>query len=327
MTLKKIALLAGVSPSTVSKALQNSHEISDETTARVRAVAEETGYFEQRKRRRFAESKKNAPNVAILCCEIVSTYYAHAVSCLCREIEALGGTAIVALYDFDQAKLRALAKKYASMEGISGILCVPGTGDLRGLAVPCVSVLQAIPGVDSVYIDNDAALQDAIDFLVAQGRTKLAFLSETLSSRFGQAATGMLAAHGLEPAMLHISQSRFESAGMDGVETMLRQGVAVDAILAAYDEIAIGAIHALRCYGLRVPEDVFVVGINDIQSASHCTPPLSSIHCSVEEACHAGLELLTSRLNDPAVRSARQIAFQGRLILRETTCGDTAHGG
>lgn len=319
MTLKKIALLAGVSPSTVSKALQNSHEISDETAARIRAIAEETGYFEQRKRRRFADAKKSAPNVAILCTEIISSYYAQAVSYLCREVELLGGSAIVAFYDFDAVKLRSLAKKYASMEGISGILCVPGRGDLRGLAVPCVSILHAVPGVDSVYIDSNVGMQEAIDFLVAHDRKKIAFLSESLSTKFCGTTQDILAAHQLEPVMVHVSQNRFESAGIDGVEAMIHQGVQADAIIAAYDEIAIGAIQALRCHGLQVPEDVFVIGNNDIQSALHCTPPLSSIRCSIEEACHTGLQLLISRLNDPAVRSARQIAFQSRLVLRETT--------
>ena len=97
MTLKKLAELAHVSPSTASKALANSREVSEETVRHVRQVARDSGYLRQCKERRLSYRKPTAPTIAVVCPEIVSVYYSAIATCLSRLAESHGGTSAVYL--------------------------------------------------------------------------------------------------------------------------------------------------------------------------------------------------------------------------------------
>ena len=113
MTLKKLAELAHVSPSTASKALANSREVSEETVRHVRQVARESGYLRQCKERRLSYRKPSAPTIAVICPEIISVYYSAIATCLSRLAESHGGTSAVYLSGFEPERQSALLEDLA----------------------------------------------------------------------------------------------------------------------------------------------------------------------------------------------------------------------
>lgn len=117
MTLKKLAELAHVSPSTASKALANSREVSEETVRHVRQVARDSGYLRQCKERRLSYRKPTAPTIAVVCPEIVSVYYSAIATCLSRLAESHGGTSAVYLAGFEAERQSALLEELGGQAG------------------------------------------------------------------------------------------------------------------------------------------------------------------------------------------------------------------
>lgn len=126
MTLKKLAELAHVSPSTASKALANSREVSEETVRHVRQVARESGYLRQCKERRLSYRKPSAPTIAVICPEIISVYYSAIATCLSRLAESHGGTSAVYLSGFEPERQSALLEDLAVKPGVDAAVLIPG---------------------------------------------------------------------------------------------------------------------------------------------------------------------------------------------------------
>ena len=109
-THKKIAQLAGVSLSTVSKALSGSAEISEATREKIIKIAEETGYFKKKSQRKLEYSKHRAVNIALICPEIISIHYSTTLTTIKNEIEKRGGNTFIYTSDFDPEKLKSIIK-------------------------------------------------------------------------------------------------------------------------------------------------------------------------------------------------------------------------
>ena len=91
------------------------------------------------------------------------------------------------------------------------------------------------------------------------------------------------------------------------------------ALLAAYDEVALGAIHTFTRSGIRVPEDISIIGINDIPSASYASVPLTTIRTYAAEINSLGVKLLLDRIKDPERHIPQQVLVRCELIIRDTT--------
>ena len=120
------------------------------------------------------------------------------------------------------------------------------------------------------------------------------------------------------PKQIVTSQKRLEEAGLDCVEQWIATDSLPTAILAAYDEMAIGVIRALHNHGLRVPQDVSVCGRNEIDSAPYLIPSLSSIRIPVDEICHHAVEILMKKIEHPYYFLKEKMIFPSELILRES---------
>ena len=116
-----------------------------------------------------------------------------------------------------------------------------------------------------------------------------------------------------------IAAGRFEQAGYAAAKEALGRGDRPTAFIAAYDEVAFGAIRAFAESGLRVPEDLSIIGINDVPTASFAPAALTTIHAYVGEACGQAVDILLRKTADPDYRMVQRILVQCRLIPRETT--------
>ena len=113
------------------------------------------------------------------------------------------------------------------------------------------------------------------------------------------------------------SEHRFEAAGEDGVRQILTMGNSVTALICAYDNIAFGAIKELKKAGLRVPDDVSVIGMDNINTGKYADSSLTTIDSNPEEVCTAAWNLLQEKIKNPYF-FAKKETINAKLIIRES---------
>ncbi|HYO30403.1 MAG TPA: substrate-binding domain-containing protein, partial [Thermomicrobiales bacterium] len=196
---------------------------------------------------------------------------------------------------------------------------------IREAGVPCVVVdrdLGETP-VDQVLVDNRQGGGLVGELLVGLGHRRLACIvgPSDVTPSAGRVAgfRQALADHGLEVAPEAVVRGDGRpGGGADAARTLLDRGVTFTAVFAFNDQMAAGAIGALRRAGLRVPEDVSVVGFDDIPYASATFPALTTVAQPIAELGAAGVRLLLDRIARPDAPYAR-IELPTRLVLREST--------
>jgi DNA-binding LacI/PurR family transcriptional regulator len=181
-------------------------------------------------------------------------------------------------------------------------------------------VLTSEPGV-SVGSDNAQGGYDVTHHLLSQGRRRIAFLGHATShypeffDRFRGYERALLEARMPMSAALQVDAITTEESGFQAACELRRRGVEFDAIVAASDLIAIGALRALQEAGLEVPRDVAVVGFDDIPAASLANPPLTTV---MQDTRRAGELLVETLLRQIAGESANNSVIPTRLVVRKS---------
>jgi DNA-binding LacI/PurR family transcriptional regulator/signal transduction histidine kinase/ActR/RegA family two-component response regulator len=194
----------------------------------------------------------------------------------------------------------------------------------RYRSLPLCSVGVPIPGIASLVVDNDHGITSVVEHLVrVHGHRRIVFVTGPARSSESQerqrAYEAALGAAGLavDPAL--IVEGRFTGrGGYVAVDALLNAKIPFDAVLAANDEMALGAIHALREHGLRVPRDVSVTGFDDLRSARLSSPPLTSVAQPFDELAERALGLILAQCDGQTVPELTSCAT--RLMVRRS-CG------
>lgn len=312
MNLKKIAQLAHVSVSTVSRALNDSFDIAPETREYILKIAEESGYFNQKKHIKQGNRRKGSVRAAVLCPEIISPYYSAIAQQIIAELRSRGANGIVYNYNFDSELQKELLTLCINNPDCDAIVCL-GEVDSVENATETQIVSFSSCGENGQLISNiDSAIRQAAEHLVSLGRTRIAYAGERLTTSKGNFFKNYCAESGITPYSFFVSSLRFEEAGAAAAEYFIRYGLP-DGIVCAYDSVAIGLISALNSHGISVPETVSVVGINDIPTAKYVFGGLTTVSVGCEKAIGAlANDILESTTNN------RQYIFEPRLIIRNT---------
>ena len=323
ITHKKIAEIAGVSQATVSKALSDNSEINPETAAYIRKIASELGYFREKSDRRRKSSGYLYPHVALLVPEIVSWFYAEMVTQIHEEIHRRGGLAQIYVVDFDEAKFNILIDQINREHLADCIISYPDYIYPRNCEIPILYMSQTADTSGKslcIFRDTLAGIQEAVRHLKGLGHTAIGFLGERNTKIKLENFCIAMKAVGLtvDDDFIYTSPYRFEQIGHDGVRTLHFRGTMPTALVTAYDEVAFGAISELRLLGYRVPEDVSVIGCNDIPYASYSDPPLTTISTRDEEMARIGIGLLLRKLEEPDFVTP-PISLPTGLVIRATT--------
>lgn len=199
--------------------------------------------------------------------------------------------------------------------------------------VPVVVVgrLRAGMDVDNVFVDSGAAIELAVDHLVAIGRTRIGMIHGPGNTNPGavrrEGFLNAIARHGLQrTAEWEITATDFTyAAGIDAAERLLTQvadcGKALDAIVCANDLIAIGCMHAADHRGFRIPEDLAITGVDDTDLAALYKPSLTSVSLHSRERGELAAKMLRSRFDEPA-RPSRKESVHPTLVVRSSTVGE-----
>jgi DNA-binding LacI/PurR family transcriptional regulator len=329
-----IAHLAGVSQPTVSRALRGSPMVNEETRKRIQAIAAELNYKVDKNASNLR--RQHSGTIALLFFEdptpddsLINPFFLSMLGSITR---ACALQSYDLLISFQQLSTNWQAD-YEDSNKADGIILL-GYGDylqaqsrLEQLVqqgthfVRWGAVLPGQPGI-SVGCDNFQGGQDITAHLVEQGRRDIAFLGDASNhypeffERYRGYAQALQAVGATAQPSLQVDAVTTEQSGYEAVLELLRRKVRFDAIFAASDLIAIGAMKALHERGLRVPEDIAVAGFDDIPMASFVNPSLSTVQQDTKLAGVMLVESLLKLINDEPVES-RTIPV--KLALRRSS--------
>lgn len=277
MTLKKIAKEANVSVSTVSRALNNSFDINPQTRELILKIADEQGYFREKKRVKMENKRKNSINAAIICPEIISSHYSVMVTALANVIKSKGSDCMVYYTDFDQKQLKHIIKHCIEDTGHDSIICfssIPFEVNNGTIPIVCQSGLERY---SKLAIDYSLVLKQCVSYLKRAGKNKIAYAGESHSSHKEVHLINALKDENATLFRSYKSNARFGKAGEECAEAYLKDKDKPDAVICAYDEIAFGFIHTLSEKNIKVPQDVAVIGINNVPSSEYFANGLTTI--------------------------------------------------
>jgi DNA-binding LacI/PurR family transcriptional regulator len=334
-----IAALAGVSQPTVSRALSGSSSVSEATRARVLAAAEQLNYKVD-KNASGLRSRQSRTLAALFFEEReaggaqINPFY---LSLLGPMVRRCGNHGYDLLISFQQLS-SDWHVDYEDSHKADGIILL-GYGDYleyrpkleqlieRGAHFVRWGAAEGQLGT-TVSSDNEQGGFDATTHLLQQGRRRIAFIgtAEPGYPEFLERWRGCcraLRAAGITPDdALRVDADPSEESGVEAIEKLLASGKPFDAIFAASDVAAIGAMHALQNHGLTIPGDVAVVGFDDIPAASLSTPRLTT----VTQDCRRAAEILVDTLIDAVeTGEGRNSLLPVHLTVREssvTTSGE-----
>ena len=291
MTHKIIAELAHVSVSTVSKALSGSAEVSKEVADEIRRIALEVGYFEEKNKRSKNYRKNTALNIAIIVPEIISITYSSAVAQIKRVVEARDGFVSVYVFDFDVDKLDSIMEMIMIKGFADGIISFHTSSGMSKPSIPVLCIGKTKNKYyDTIIGDTRESMKDIIEYLTDMGHTKIGYAGELKTAIKQDAYRSVMAELFGDDVEVYsyVSKERFGDAGKDAARMYLEADNRPTAVICAYDEIAIAFMNELNINGVKVPDDVSVIGMNNIPACEYCAPKLTTVSSNtnnVYETC------------------------------------------
>ena len=334
-TSRDIADIAGVSQATVSRALRNSPLVRPETRARIQQIARELNYFVNRNAAGLRTHQSNT--IALLLFDetggtdsLVNPFFLSMLGYITKAAAGRGYDVLVTLQQLtDDWHI-----EYQASHRADGLILL-GYGDyvvyrekLAALAAANTRfmiygpIVRDQPG-HSLGCDNETGGYAAAEHLVRLGRRRIVILGDTSkrhpefeSRRIGYERALQAAGIAVEPALI-VHADNIEDRAYLAVKSLIDSDAVFDAIFAVTDVLAIGAIRALADAGLRVPEDVGVVGFDDLPISSLVTPPLTTIRQDIRKASEGLVEGIVGLIQGRPVEST---LMAPRLVVRES-CG------
>jgi LacI family transcriptional regulator len=339
LTIREVAAAAGVSAQTVSRVINNRPDVAPETSERVRQVIAETGYAPNMLARGLTQGRSHV--LAVVAYGLDYFGPSFVLSAIERRAAERGYAVMLnLLLEPDATKVDQLLNGLSARQVDGIIWAIPEVGDNRDLlrtraaemSVPVILVggMTGEPFLPSVTIDNAAIGRLATEHLLAGGARHLGIITGPLSwwearqRRAGWAK--MLAEHGLTMDDCDAFEGDWTvSSGVEAFTEMRSACPDIDAIFAGNDQMALGVLHAAHRLGLRVPDDLAVVGVDNIAESSHFWPPLTTVDQPLGRAGELAVEALDELISASGpVRRAVEIApeitmLEPRLIVREST--------
>lgn len=228
-----------------------------------------------------------------------------------------------------QAAPHELVRFRLAMDQVDGWIVINSSEGLELLAnssVPIVTIGARVAGVDipAVFPDNFAGMRSAVSHVIEHGHTRIAFAGDLANNDIKQRYEGYQAAladHGLalDPALVFPAAGSYEIAGASAIRQLHGAGMPCTALAGATDETAIGALSTAQALGYRVPEDLAVVGFDDIILAHSATPPLTTIRVPIRALGTTAAELLLAQLEGRSV--ARGVTHVATALIARRSCG------
>lgn len=304
-----VARLAGVSKKTVSNYFNGYKYLRDETKARIADAVDQLNYKINISARNLSSGRTGAIGLAIP--ELAHPYFSEFAQAVVAAAQLRGVNVLVEVTDGDREhELDVL--RGGKGRSVDGVIFGPLALNAEEIAAATADVPIVLIGdradsrrFDFVTVDNERGAYDATEHLIASGRTRIVGLggedakapaAASLRSRGFHAA---LADHGLPIASeLLIGPIPWtRESGAVSTARLLDEGIDFDAVFGLNDALALGALSALQSRGISVPEQVAVIGFDNVDEARYSTPPLTTVDSGLEWVASRAVELLLSRID------------------------------
>ena len=341
VTIHEVARRAGVSTKTVSRVINGQGEISEETRARVQAIIDELGYRPNVLARSLVSKRSQMLGVVVWGVDLFAP--SRILVGIEQRSSELGYSLILHLmsHPTDSGAERIL-NTLADYRVAGIIWAVPEVGEnyawLQQVPVanlpPIVFVtVQPRSGLDTVSVDNRRGGELATEHLIEQGCRKIGAIAgpadwwETAERLAGWQDTLLRA--GLEAPARRIVQADWSvDVGLQTMERLLEQAPEIDGVFASSDDIALGALTAAARAGRRIPEDLALVGFDNIPQSAYFQPPLTTIDQPLSRTGRVAVDLLLERIEHRQSKDdqagagieATGITLEPRLVVRSSTC-------
>jgi LacI family transcriptional regulator len=331
MNIKAVARRAGVSTATVSRTINGSDKVSPKTAERVRRAIEALHFYPNTNARALGSGRSDLYGLIIS--DITNPFFPELVKAFEDIAVEHGKEVLIANTNYDPGRMEGCVARMLQRK-VDGLAVMTSEMDERHIEavsrrdIPMV-FLDAVatgPNISSVGTDYRAGVSCAMEHLISLGHRRIAFISGPL--RLASARTRynafieVMERHRLtgDPVMIQEGNHRVDG-GHDAMRRILDSGARPTAVLASNDLTAIGAMGAIHELDLRVPEDISVVGYDDIQLSGFTHPPLTTLRLSRTEIATAAFRALFNS-RQPGSNKSRDGAvyeIQSTLVLRKST--------
>ncbi|WP_432991011.1 LacI family DNA-binding transcriptional regulator [Dactylosporangium sp. CA-233914] len=330
-TLREVAERAGVSVRTVSNVVNDYPHVAPKTRAIVQRALDELGYQPNPLARSLRQGRSGL--VGLVIPELDVPYFAELSRAVLHEARALGLTVVVDQTDGELAREREVIVRGQGSAMYDAVIASPvslTSTDLkaRRSTAPLILIGERIAGggVDHVMVDNVAAAHDATAHLISSGRRRIAAIGEswnrpaTTAHLRTEGYRAALTAAGLpvDPELIVATRYLHRADGVQALDRLMSLAQPPDAIFCYNDLLALGVLHAAAHRGVRVPDDLAVVGFDDIEDGRYSRPTLTTISPDRRQIARLAVEMLQRRL-DGDTAPAAELRANYQLIVRESS--------
>lgn len=326
--IREVAAAAGVSVGTVSNVLNSPDLVAPDTRERVEQVMRDVGFVRNGLARQLREGRANTAGAMVL--DVGNPFFTEAARGIEDRLAEAGCMLILCSTDQDPDR-EASQLRMLEEQGVRGLLVTPGrlrTKPLlalqrRGVPVVLLDCPSPTPEICSVAVDDVRGGELVATHLVGQGHRQILFLNGSRQihqcAARSRGARQALRATGLEPSR-HLFELALPVVSTNGAEEALDQVLALPdqptAIMCVNDLVALGVIRCLRKRGIKVPDDIAVVGYDDVPFAAELSTSLTTVRQPTYQLGYTAAALLLADADGAG--DHRQVLFQPELVVRES---------
>ena len=325
MNIREVARLAKVSTATVSRTINGSDKVTPETKERVQRAIEELKFYPNTWARALGSGRSSLYGLIIS--DITNPFFPELVKSFEDIAVQYGQEVLVANTNYDSERMELCVSRMLQRK-VDGVAIMTSEMDERWIRefntreIPLVflDTGTAHDLTSNISVDYAAGVGAAVEHIVGLGHTEIAFISGPMMLRSArvrrEAFVGCLKSRGIGAGLMEEGNHQ-ASGGHEAMARLLSGETRPTAVLASNDMTAIGALGAIHERGLRVPEDISIVGFDDIQISAFTQPALTTVGLSRDEIARVAFRALYSSRQDGA--RGGEYAVQPALVVRRST--------
>ena len=329
-TIKDVARLAGVSISTVSRVINNPDSVAQEKRDAVNQAMKAVEYRPNTLARALVNNRSDC--IGLMVGELGGIFFAQVMQGIDKVVTQEGKHVIITSgyhdEDMEREAIEFLIQRRC--DGLilhSKALSDEALREVAGRSTPVVFINRLVPGLEQqcIFLNNITGGRLATDYLIEQGHRNIAFICSNLATvpdgveRQTGYFEAMQAAGMPAKSALVIKAFPDEQGGYEATAELINSGQPFTALFAYSDQMAVGAINALDDHGLRVPEDVSVIGFDDVDMAKYLRPSLTTIHYPISAmGARAALRILSMIDAEHHPDHGGELEFAPSLVKRKS---------
>lgn len=329
MNITEVAQRAHVSTATVSRVINGTANVSPQTAERVRAAIEALNFYPNTNARALGSGRSGLYGLIIS--DMTNPYFPELVKAFEDIAVEHGQEVLVANTNYDPKRMETCVVRMLQRK-VDGVAIMTsemdehliGTFSRRGIPIMFMDMAAPKGGISTVRIDYAAGVTEAMKHLFDLGHQRIAFISGPLSLTSArlraEAFTKCMREHGTagDRRLIEEGDHRVEG-GHHAMQRILRSGARPTAVMASNDLTAIGAMGAIHEQGLRIPEDISVVGFDNIELSAYTQPALTTVHVPRDEIAATAFRGLFRGQEQREDKRRREHIIRPKLLVRGST--------